>query len=283
MRLLVTGAGGMLGQDVVRAARVAGHEPVALSHGRLDVTDPGALAIAFADARPEAVVNCAAWTDVDGAEADRAGAAAVNTAGAGNVAAAAATAGAMLVHVSTDYVFDGTARRPYVESSPTAPLSAYGATKLDGERAVEAADGVHTIARSSWLFGAGGPNFVETMLRLGAERDSIAVVTDQVGCPTFTGHLAPALVALAERGPRGVVHVAGSGACSWHDFAVEIFRQAGMDCHVDAAATADMSRPAPRPAYSVLASEREGAPALPDWREGVAAYLAERAPAEASA
>src|SRR5438034_6542973 len=191
MCFFVMGAGGMLGQDVVRAARVAGHEPVALSHGELDVAEAAAVADAVGDARADAVVNCAAWTDVDGAEADRAGAAAVNAVGAGNVAAAAATAGAVLVHVSTDYVFDGRAREPYVESSPTAPLSAYGATKLEGERAVEAAGGIHTIARSSWLFGLGGPNFAETMLRLGAERDAVAVVSDQVGCPTFTGHLAP--------------------------------------------------------------------------------------------
>jgi dTDP-4-dehydrorhamnose reductase len=282
MRLLVTGAGGMLGQDLVRAARAAGHDPVALPRTLLDVTDEEAVVAAVADARADAVVNCAAWTDVDAAEARRDEAAAVNARGAGNVAVAAAQAAAALVHVSTDYVFDGRAREPYVESSPTAPLSAYGETKLEGEQSVARAGGMHAIARSSWLFGAGGPNFVETMLRLGSERDSVAVVTDQVGCPTFTGHLAPALIALAESGPRGIVHVAGGGACSWHDFAVEIFAQAGLDCRVEAASTADMARPAPRPAYSVLASERPDAPRLADWREGLAAYLAERAPAGAS-
>src|SRR4051812_26650066 len=209
MRLLVTGAGGMLGQDLVHAARAAGHDPVALFRTQLDVTDPAAVAAAVAHASPDAIVNCAAWTDVDGAESERAAAAAVNGAGAGHVAGAAADTGASLVHVSTDYVFDGRARRPYRESAPTRPLSAYGATKLEGERAVERAGGEHTVARSSWLFGAGGPNFVETMLRLGAERDAVSVVTDQVGCPTFTGHLAEALLALAEAGPRGLVHVAG--------------------------------------------------------------------------
>ncbi len=283
MRLLVTGAGGMLGQDVVHAARAAGHDPAALSRDQLDVTDPAAPASAVAAARPDAVVNCAAWTDVDGAESHRAAAAAVNGAGAGHVAIAAADAGLPLVHVSTDYVFDGRAREPYGESAATAPLSVYGATKLDGEHAVAQAGGDHTIARSSWLFGTGGPNFVETMLRLGSERDAVSVVTDQVGCPTFTGHLARALVALAEAGPRGIVHVAGAGSCSWHDFAVEIFRQAGVDCRVDTATTAEMGRPAPRPAYSVLVSERPEAPRLPDWREGLASYLAERAPAGASA
>jgi dTDP-4-dehydrorhamnose reductase len=283
MRLVVTGAGGMLGQDVVRAARAAGHDPVALSRAQLDVTDPNAVASAVDDARPDALVNCAAWTDVDGAESHRAEAAAVNAAGAGHVALAAADTGVPLVHVSTDYVFDGRGREPYGESAPTGPLSVYGATKLDGERAVERAGGDHTIARSSWLFGTSGPNFVETMLRLGAERDAVSVVTDQVGCPTFTGHLAGAVVILAEAGPRGVVHLAGAGSCSWHDFAVEIFRQAAVDCRVDAATTAEMARPAPRPPYSVMASERADAPRLPDWRQGLAAYLAERAPARASA
>lgn len=284
MRLLVTGAGGMLGQDVARAARAAGHEPLALPRAQLDVTDAAAVRGAIAGARPDAVVNCAAFTDVDGAESHRDEAAAVNAAGAGHVARAAAQAGAVLVHVSTDYVFDGRAREPYVESSPTGPLSAYGQTKLEGERAVAAAGGEHVIVRSSWLFGASGANFVATMLRLAGDRESVAVVTDQVGCPTFTGHLAPALVDLAARGPRGLVHIAGGGTpCSWHDLAVEAFRQAGVSCRVDETSTAEMARPAPRPAYSVLRSERADAPVLPDWREGVAAYLAERAPAEASA
>ena len=171
MRLVVTGGGGMLGQDVVRAARAAGHDPVALSRAQLDVTDPNAVASAVAEARPDALVNCAAWTDVDGAESHRVEAAEVNGAGAGHVAMAAADAGVPLVHVSTDYVFDGRGREPYGESAAPAPLSVYGATKLDGEHAVERAGGDHTIARSSWLFGTNGPNFVETMLRLGAERD----------------------------------------------------------------------------------------------------------------
>ena len=166
-------------------------------------------------------------------------------------------------------MFDGRKREPYLESDAVGPLSAYGRSKLAGERAVAAAaPGHHLIVRSSWLFGAGGPNFVETMLRLAAERDEVTVVTDQVGCPTFTGHLAEALVALAETGPRGLVHVAGGGACSWYEFAMEIFAQAGVDCRVDPATTAEMARPAPRPAFSVLRSERADAPRLPDWREG---------------
>src|SRR5437764_10827374 len=209
MRLLVTGAGGMLGVDVVGAA--TGHDVIALARADLDITDEAAVLTAFDGARPDAVVNCAAWTDVDGAEAAEDAATEINGAGAGIVAAAAARLGAHLVHVSSDYVFDGRAREPYTEASSTGPLSAYGRSKLAGERAVAAAapDG-HAIVRSSWLFGPHGRNFVDTMLRLGRQRDQVTVVVDQVGCPTYTGHLAAALVAIAERRLRGVVHVARS-------------------------------------------------------------------------
>jgi dTDP-4-dehydrorhamnose reductase len=277
MRLLVTGAGGMLGQDVVRAARARGREVAGLAHAELDATDETAVRAALAAAGAEAAVNCAAYTDVDGAERDVAGATAGNAAAAGAVARAAAAAGARLVQVSTDYVFDGGKRSPYVESDPTGPRSAYGRTKLEGELAVAAAGGDHAIARSSWLFGAGGRNFVATMLGLAEERDEVTVVTDQVGCPTYTGHLAEALLTLAAGTSRGVFHVAGGGApCSWHDFAVEIFRQAGVDCRVLACTTAEMPRPAPRPACSALASERPETPVLPSWREGLSAYLATR-------
>jgi len=277
MRVLVTGAGGMLGRDVVRAAGAAGHDVVALARAELDVTDAEAVASALGEARADAVVNCAAWTDVDAAEADPQGAAAVNAAGAGNVARAAAAAGARLVHVSTDYVFDGAASAPYVESDATGPRSAYGRTKLDGERAVAAAGGSHAIVRSSWLFGEGGRNFVATVLALGAERDEVTVVSDQVGCPTATVHLAPALLELAAGEAQGVFHVAGGGRCSWHELAVEAFRQAGVACRVLPCTTAEMPRPAPRPAFSALASERPESPALPPWQEGLAAYLAGRA------
>jgi dTDP-4-dehydrorhamnose reductase len=275
MRVLVTGAGGMLGQDVLRALGAAGHEPIALDQPRLDVTDRDLVHRTVVAASPDAVINCAAWTDVDGAESSPGEAAAVNAAGAGHVAQAATAAGAPLVHVSTDYVFDGTAESPYTESAPTRPLSVYGRTKLEGERAVARAGGEHVIVRSSWLFGAGGRNFVETMLRLGAERESVAVVTDQIGCPTWTAHLAGALVELAASDRRGVLHVAGGGACSWNELAADVFAQAGVSCRVADATTAEMARPAPRPANSVLRSER-GAPELPPWREGVAGYLAAR-------
>jgi dTDP-4-dehydrorhamnose reductase len=272
MRLLVTGAAGMLGRDVVAAAQEAGHDVAALARAELDITDAAAVRDAIAAARPDAVINCAAWTDVDGAEAHEAEATAVNGAGAGNVAAAAGDA--LVVHVSSDYVFDGTASEPYTEDAATGPRSAYGRSKLAGERAVSEAGGRAAIVRASWLFGPHGRNFVDTMRRLGAERDELAVVDDQVGCPTYTGHLAAALVEIAERGVTGVMHVAGGGRCSWFDLAEATFEETGVAVRVRPQSTADTGRPAPRPAFSALASTRGDAPVLPPWREGLRAHLA---------
>ncbi|HTX09876.1 MAG TPA: dTDP-4-dehydrorhamnose reductase [Solirubrobacteraceae bacterium] len=278
MRFAITGAAGMLGQDLIAAASAAGHEVVGFSRGELDITDADAVTTAVRSARPDVVVNCAAWTDVDGAERDEAGAAAVNGAGAGNVARAAAARGAWTIHVSSDYVFDGAKRLPYLESDDVGPLSGYGRSKLAGERAVaNAAPGWHTVVRSSWLFGTGGSCFPATILRLAGEREELKVVDDQVGCPTFTGHLAPALVEIGgrEARPAGVVHLAGQGVCSWYEFAREIVVRAGLSCEVRPCTTADMPRPAPRPAYSVLRSERDDkVPVLPDWRAGLAEYMA---------
>jgi dTDP-4-dehydrorhamnose reductase len=278
MRLAVIGAGGMLGQAVVAAATGRGWEVAAPTRAQGDVTDAAGLRAAIAAAAPDAVVNCAAWTDVDGAEDDEDAATTLNGEGAGNVAAAAAACGARIVHVSTDYVFDGTKRDPYVESDRVAPASAYGRSKLAGERAVAAAARDHAIARSAWLFGAGGRNFVDTMLRLGAERDEVRVVIDQVGCPTWTGHLAPALLDLAAGDTTGVFHVAAAGRCSWHELAVEAMRRAGLACDVAPTTTAEFPRPASRPAYSVLRSERAETPLLPAWQDGLAAYLEHRVP-----
>jgi dTDP-4-dehydrorhamnose reductase len=275
VRIAITGAAGMLGQDLGHAAKAAGHDVLPFPRAELDITDATAVAQVLDDARPDVVVNCAAWTNVDGAESDEAGALAVNGAGAGNVARAAAAAGAWTVHVSSDYVFDGTKRQPYVESDPVNPVSAYGRTKLAGERAVaDAAPERHTTVRSSWLFGAGGPCFPATILRLAAERDELNVVEDQVGCPTFTRHLAPALVRIAERRPVGILHLAGDGSCSWYEFAREIVARAGLRCEVKPCSTAQMPRPATRPAYSVLRSRRgDAAPVLPQWRQGLAEYM----------
>jgi dTDP-4-dehydrorhamnose reductase len=273
MRLLVTGAAGMLGTDVVASAQ-ASHDVVALARAELDITDAEAVRAAVADTRPDAVINCAAYTDVDGAEAEEAAATRINGDGAGHLAAAAAEAGAHIVHVSTDYVFAGDATAPYREDAPTGPIGAYGRSKLAGEEAVRAAaPASHSIVRTAWVFGPHGKNFVDTMLRLGRERDEVTVVDDQLGCPTFTGHLAQALVAIAERRPNGVLHVTGAGECTWHDLAVATFGAAGLDVTVHRGRSQDLGRPAPRPAYSVLGSTRSDAPALPSWQDGLKAHL----------
>jgi dTDP-4-dehydrorhamnose reductase len=276
MRLLVTGAAGMLGTDVVAAA-AAGHDVVALARADLDITDSEAVRLAVRDVQPDAVINCAAWTDVDAAEAHEAQATLINGDGAGHVAAAAAEVGAHVVHVSTDYVFGGDAEAPYREDAATGPIGAYGRSKLAGEHAVaDAAPSAHAIVRTAWVFGPHGKNFVDTMLRLGAERDELTVVDDQLGCPTYTGHLAAALVAIAEDRTHGVLHVAGGGQCTWWDLAVATFERAGLSVQVHRGSSADLGRPAPRPAYSVLGSTRSDAPALPPWQEGLAAHLTVR-------
>jgi len=202
---------------------------------------------------------------VDGAEGDPAGAEAVNVTGTRNVVAL----GAPVVYFSTDYVFDGAKREPYVESDEPQPLSVYGRTKLGGEREVREG----WIVRSSWLFGWTGRNFVRTMLDLAGRQDEVAVVADQVGCPTYAGHLAEATKELLEL-PKGVWHLAAEGECSWAEFARAIFEEAGLSTRVREITTEEIGRPAPRPAYSVLRSEREGAPRLPHWREGLRACLA---------
>jgi dTDP-4-dehydrorhamnose reductase len=273
MRVLVTGAAGMLGRDLVPhlAAR---HEVTAVDL-EVDVTDRGAVRDCVRDCRPGAVLHLAAWTDVDGAEGREDEAAAVNAGGTDNVAAAAAEAGAALVVPSTDYVFDGRKGAPYVEDDPPAPLSAYGRTKLAGERAALARhpDGTR-IARTAWLYGAGGRNFVDTMRRLGAEREAVEVVDDQVGSPTWTRDLAPALEALLDL-PPGVYHAAGAGAVSWAGLAAAVFEEGGLACRVRPIATARLGRPAPRPALSALAVTRPGAPRLRHWREALRDYLGE--------
>src|SRR5215217_1986690 len=268
MRLLVTGAAGMLGRDVVAAAEAAGHDVTGLARRDLDITDADAVRAAVDAARPDAVVNCAAWTDVDGAEEHEAAATLVNGTGAGHLAQAAP----YVVHVSSDYVFDGRASEPYAEDDPTGPRSAYGRSKLAGEHAVAAA-GEHAIVRSAWLFGVHGKNFVATMLRLAEDRDEVNVVDDQIGCPTFTGHLARALVQIAEQRLTGILHVTGGGQCSWQEFAQAAFEEAGTGTIANPVTTAEFPRPAPRPPWSVLRSTRRDAPVLPYWRHGLTDYL----------
>jgi dTDP-4-dehydrorhamnose reductase len=258
-RLLLTGAGGQLG-TALRAA-FADADVVALAHADWDVVLPPPAGLP----RLDLVLHAAGWTDVDGAEDDPQTAAAVNVGGTQH----AAELGAPLVHFSTDYVFDGAKRTPYVESDGPNPLSAYGRSKL----ASEAAAGEDAwIVRTSWLYGETGTNFVRTILRLGRERDELAVVDDQRGCPTYVGHLAAAVRELVEL-PRGVWHLAGEGDCTWAEFAEAIVAEAGLACRVRRIGSEELGRPAPRPAYSVLRSERPGAPRLPHWRDGLHACL----------
>lgn len=279
--LLVTGAAGMLGRRVTADAKAAGWTVVGTdlqgTDLAVDLTDLEGTLAAFADVNPDAVIHCAAFVDVDGAEERESIALAVNGEASGHVAQACKATGARLVAVSTDYVFDGELRgRPYVESDPTSPLGAYGRTKLAGEQAIAASTDDYVIARTAWLFGWPGKSFPDTMLRVGSERGEVAVVTDQVGSPTWTGHLSAALVELAGSSITGVVHTAGHGQCSWHELTVELYEQAGVEAIVNETDSTAFVRPAPRPSWSVLATERDGAPVLPDWREGVAGYLAER-------
>jgi dTDP-4-dehydrorhamnose reductase len=255
-QVVVTGAGGQLGAALLEEFPGA-H---GLTHADWDVTLPPQPL-----GHVDLVLHAAAWTDVDGAEADPQGAASVNVGGTQH----AASLGAPIVAFSTDYVFDGRKTTPYLESDAPNPQSAYGRTKLHAEAA---AGEQAWIVRSSWLFGWTGKNFVRTMLALGAERDEVAVVDDQRGCPTYVGHLAAAVRELAE-GPFGVWHVAADGDCTWAEFAEAIFAEAGLDCRVRRISTAELGRPAPRPAYSVLRSGHDRAPVLPHWREGLRACL----------
>lgn len=252
--MLITGAGGQLGE----ALREVFPDADARVRQLFDVTT------STLDYTPDLVLHAAAWTDVDGAEDHADQAETVNVRGTRNVAGL----GAPVVYYSTDYVFDGRKREPYVESDEPSPLSAYGRTKLAGEREVR--DG--WIVRSSWLFGWTGKNFVKTMLELGSRQEEVRVVDDQVGCPTYVGHLAEATRELIEL-PQGVWHVAADGQCTWFEFAQAIFEEADVDCRVVPVSTGQLARLASRPAYSVLRSEREGAPRLPHWREGLRACL----------
>jgi dTDP-4-dehydrorhamnose reductase len=282
MKVLVTGAGGQLGHDVVRIAQDIRHQVVALGHEDLDVTDPAKVERLITRERPGAVINCAAWTNVDGAEESVHEASLINSQGAGFVADAAAKVDAKVVYISTDYVFNGT-NGPYGESDDPAPINAYGRTKLAGERATALVNGRSFIVRTSWLFGPHGGNFVDTMLRLGQGGGPVVVVHDQVGCPTYTGHLAVGLLRLIDSAAYGIHHMAGEGSCSWYEFAMEIFRQAEVVTRVMASSTDMMARPAKRPANSVLVSRRSAPIKLPPWQRGLSDYLARRDQAEEDA
>jgi dTDP-4-dehydrorhamnose reductase len=271
-RWLVTGAGGMLGQDLVTCLERDGETVLALTHADLDITDQAAVTATVLGCGPDIVVNCAAWTAVDAAEAHEDGALEVNGGGARLVAQACAASGTRLIQISTDYVFAGDARRPYAEHDRCVPRTAYGRTKLAGERAVaELLPGSGYIVRTAWLYGAHGPNFVRTMIGLERNRAVVDVVDDQRGQPTWTMDVAGQVIALARSGaPAGVYHATSSGQTTWFGLASEIFRLLGADtARVRPVASGAYPRPAPRPAYSVLghgAWARAGIKPIPGWR-----------------
>ena len=277
MNILVTGANGQLGREMQRLGAVSPNNYIFTDVAELDVTDAGAVLRAAEQTRAEAIVNCAAYTNVERAEEDEATADRLNRLAPANLAAAAAATGATLIHISTDYVFDGTAHTPYTEQAPTAPLGVYGRTKLAGEQAVEASGCSYLILRTAWLYSAFGNNFLKTMLRLTAERESLNVVFDQIGTPTYAGDLALGIFSVIEggqlRGNEGLYHFSDEGACSWYDFAVEIAAAVGHDkCRIAPCHTAEYPSKAPRPAYSVLDKSKFKTTfgiEIPHWRESM--------------
>lgn len=275
MRVLVTGAEGMLGRDLVPLLEARGHAVTGIDI-ETDIRDAATVARAVRAAAPHMVVNCAAWTDVDGAESDEPAAYAINAVGAANVAVAAREAGAGIIQLSTDYVLPGDAAAGYPEDAPLAPVGAYGRTKLAGELAVRCCHphGAR-IARTAWLYGRHGRNFVDTMLTLAGDRDEVSVVADQTGCPTWTVDLAAALECLLTA-PVGVYHTAGSGRTTWADLARRVFTLAGVACRVRDITSQELGRPAPRPAWSVLRVTRPDGPRLRDWDVALGEYLASK-------
>lgn len=277
----MTGAGGQLGRDLVDA--FADVHVIAPGHAELDVSDAEAVRTVIEREMPDVVVHAAAWTDVDGCQDDAARAYAVNGHGAGYVAAACRVAGARLVMISTDYVFDGRGGHgptptPYRECDPVAPLNVYGLSKAEGERLVREILDEHHIVRTGWLSGARGHNFVRTMLRIGRERGVVSVVDDQVGSPTFTRDLAVAVRELAESSDFGTWHRTNAGVCSWFDLAAACFDRAGLEVELRRIGTAELPRRAARPAYSVLCNGRAdeaGLTPLRRWQEGLDDLLTE--------
>lgn len=278
MRILITGGKGQLGADLEKElAGPGGHEVISLGRDRLDVTRPEQVREAVEAARPEVIVHAAAYTHVDGCELDPDRAYLVNALGARNAAVAAAKVKAKLVYISTDYVFDGQKQTPYTEFDAPAPLSVYGKSKLAGEKCVAAFSGRFFIVRTAWLYGRGGTNFVKTMLKLAAAQPEVAVVNDQVGTPTFTEDLARFIGALIQTELYGIYHASNNGACSWFDFAQAVFKLAGLaPGRVKPISTAELNRPAPRPAYSVLDNyclKLQGLPDLHPWEEALAEFF----------
>ncbi len=279
MDLLITGAGGMLGRDLISAIEAAGHRALPFTRAELDVTDVDALRARFAELRPQAVIHCAAATAVDACEQTPDDAYRVNAWGSWAVATAAEAVGAKLVLVSTDFVFDGVGLRPYTEFDPVRPINVYGASKLAGEEAAQRACSWVAVARTQWLFGLHGRPFPLAILNAAAQGRPLRVVTDQVGSPTFTPDLAAKLVWLAEQPCPGIYHLSNAGVASRYEWATETLRLAGWDdIPVARATSAEFPTPAVRPAYSALrnyALELRGVPLLRPWREALADYVAQ--------
>jgi dTDP-4-dehydrorhamnose reductase len=279
VKILLTGAGGQLGQALQASLRT--HDTVALEHRQLDITQLNAVRDAVALHQPHLVINAAAFNDVDGAETRPEAAYAGNALGPRNLAVATAARGIVLLHVSTDYVFDGGAQRPYNEFDPTNPRSVYGKSKLAGEQAVRALNQRHYIVRTAWLFSTVGRNFASTMCAL-AERPEVRVVSDQYGSPTYAPHLAEGIARLIETGAYGTYHLAGKGGTSWFELTRELYRHLRITTAVHPVSTAEFPRPAERPRYSVLTTAQDPAILLPPWEEGVAAFARARSSRPAS-
>ena len=268
----------MLGTDAVEALS-HDHDVIARDIEDFDIRDSQATAAAIGDARPQAVVHLAAFTDVEACEDRQAFAEACNARGTLNVALASEAAGAHLIYLSTDYVFDGTKGQPYLEGDPPRPINAYGTSKLGGERHVAATARSHLIVRTSWLFGPNGRNFIDTVMAKAGSGAPLRIVNDQRGCPTYTGHLALGIKAALERGLRGIIHIANAGETTWYDLAKYAFALAGLKPDIEPVASAAYPTRARRPAYSVLGSSvrgPDGIGALPPWSEGVRCHLARK-------
>jgi dTDP-4-dehydrorhamnose reductase len=254
------------------------HEAIGADRGKMDITNEQDVIAFIQDVKPDVVLHCAAYTNVDAAEENEDAAYKVNALGTEYLAKAAKQVGAKMLHISTDYVFDGTATEPYEVNEATKPIGAYGRTKLAGEELLQKHLEQFFIVRTAWVFGVHGQNFVKTMLRLGEERGEVGVVHDQVGSPTYTVDLARFMVELMETEKYGIYHATNSGVCSWYEFAVEIFKQAGLKVTVNPLTTEQFPRPAARPKYSVLSKEKileQGLTPLRDWKEALVAYLEE--------
>jgi len=276
--VLITGAYGQLGRELMGLLPAAGHEAAGIDLDSCDIAAEGAALAALREHRSEAVINCAAWTKVDAAEDDVDAAFRANATGPRMLATACATVGARLIHLSTDFVFDGEATGPIPEDALPRPLGVYGSTKLAGELAVREFCSDRVVVRTSWLYGQRGPNFVLTMLRLAQQGRELKVVADQRGAPTWTGHLAPALIRLLEGRRAPLYHLTNHGEVSWHGFATAVLAAAGENASVAALTTEQFPTRARRPRYSVLDNRRwrdDGEPPLPDWRDGLDAYMAE--------